>query len=192
MPSLVERLAAQALAQELDDLAGAAQRLVVGHAVEALDDLRAGGAEADDRAAAGDVVEAGRGLQQGAGGAGVDVEDAGADLDASRSWPRGSPSAWGSRSRRARRPRSCPARPSPARPPGRRSRGGSRRRSSGIESFMFPLLRVEVRGSPDRDRIAVTMARVVVGGGVDARGGIIGPLPGVPGDHSTSEWRRRE
>ena len=49
--------------------------------MEALDDLGTGGAEADHGAAAGHVVEAGRGLQEGAGGAGVDVEDAGADLD---------------------------------------------------------------------------------------------------------------
>ena len=82
-----ERLAAQPAAEDVDDLAGAAQRLVVGDAVEALDDLRAGRAEADHGAAAGHVVEAGRGLEQGAGGAGVDVEDAGADLD--RLGPRG-------------------------------------------------------------------------------------------------------
>ena len=59
---VVSALAAQTLPEDVDDLAGAAQRLVVGEPVEALDHLRAGGAEADDRAAAGDVVEAGRGL----------------------------------------------------------------------------------------------------------------------------------
>ena len=81
MPSLVSVSRRRPAADDVDDLAGAAQRLVVGHAVEALDHLGPGGAEADHRAAAGDVVEAGRGLQQGARRAGVDVEDAGADLD---------------------------------------------------------------------------------------------------------------
>ena len=57
------------------------QRLGVGHAVEALDHLRAARAEAEDRAAAGHVVEPGRGLQQRAGSARVDVEDRRADLD---------------------------------------------------------------------------------------------------------------
>ena len=59
-----ERLAAHAAPDEVDDLAGAAERLVVGDAVEALDHLRAGRAEAEDRAAAADVVEAGGGLEQ--------------------------------------------------------------------------------------------------------------------------------
>ena len=74
-------LATQPHAQDLDDLAGAAERLVVRQTVEALDHLGAGRAEPEDRAAAGDVVEAGRGLEERSGGARVDVEDAGADLD---------------------------------------------------------------------------------------------------------------
>ena len=57
------------------------ERLVVGQPVEPLDHLRPGGAETEHRPAAGDVVEAGRGLQDRAGGAREDVEDAGGDLE---------------------------------------------------------------------------------------------------------------
>ena len=53
----------------------------VRHAVEALDHLGARGAQAQDGAAAADVVEAGCRLQQGTRRAGEDVEDGGADLD---------------------------------------------------------------------------------------------------------------
>ena len=59
-----QRLALQAAADDVDDLGGARQRLAVGHAVEALDDLRPADAEAEDRAPLADVVEAGGGLQQ--------------------------------------------------------------------------------------------------------------------------------
>ena len=131
LPSCSSALAAQRHPDDVDDLAGAAQRLVVGQAVPALDDLRAGGAEAEDRAAAADVVEAGRGLRERAGRARVDVEDRRRRSRPSRSSRRGSPSAWGSRSRRPRRPRRCPARPSRARRPGRRPRAGCRRTSAG-------------------------------------------------------------
>ena len=59
---VLQALAPQRHPDDVDDLAGAAQRLVVGQPVPALDDLRAGGAEPEDRAAAADVVEPGRGL----------------------------------------------------------------------------------------------------------------------------------
>ena len=144
----LQRLALEAGADDPDHLAGAAQRLVVGHPVEALDDLRPGGAEAEHGAAAGDVVEAGGGLEDRAGGAREDVEDAGARSAASRSWRPGSPSASGSRSRRPRPPRPCRGPPSRARRPGQRSRAGCRR--TGGES----------RGArPNCDSFTVTVAR---------------------------------
>jgi hypothetical protein len=80
-PVAGERLAAQAAADQLDDLAGPAERVGVGQAVEALDHLRARGAEAQDGAAAADVVEPGRGLQECSRRAREDVEDGCADLD---------------------------------------------------------------------------------------------------------------
>ena len=58
-----------------------AERLVVRHPVEALDHLRPARPEAEDRPALRHVVEAGRGLQDRAGGARVDVEDRRPDLD---------------------------------------------------------------------------------------------------------------
>ncbi len=76
-----QRLAAQAAADQVDDLAGAAERLVVRHSVEALDHLRPARPEAEDRPALRDVVESGRGLQDRAGRARVDVEDRRPDLD---------------------------------------------------------------------------------------------------------------
>src|SRR3712207_9164856 len=50
-------LAPPHLAADLDDLPGAGDRLVVGHAVEALDDLWPRRAEAEDRPPAGERVE---------------------------------------------------------------------------------------------------------------------------------------
>ena len=81
MPCGLQRLALEAGPDDPDHLAGAAERLVVGQAVEPLDHLRPRGAETEHRPAAGDVVEAGRGLQDRAGGAREDVEDAGGDLE---------------------------------------------------------------------------------------------------------------
>ena len=136
MPVRLQRLALEAGPDDPDHLAGAAQRLVVGHPVEPLDHLRPRGAQPEHRPAAGDVVEPGGGLQDRAGGAREDVEDAGGDLEPSRSWRRGSPSASASRSRRPRPPRPCRARPSRARRPRQRWRGGCRR--TGGESRAAP------------------------------------------------------
>ena len=65
----------------LDVLLDAHHRLLVGHAVEAFDDLGSRGAEAEDEPAVADVVAAGSRHRHQRRGAGVDVEDAGADLD---------------------------------------------------------------------------------------------------------------
>jgi hypothetical protein len=59
----------------------------------------------------------------------------------SRSSRRGSPSAWGSRTRRPRRPRPCPGLPSRERRPGRRPRVGFRR-TSGASRASWPYFRV--------------------------------------------------
>ena len=80
-PVVRERLAAQPAADQVDDLPGAAERLVVPDPVEPLDHLRSAGAEAEDRPALRHVVEAGRRLQDRARGARVDVEDRRPDLD---------------------------------------------------------------------------------------------------------------
>ena len=81
MPSCSTRLAAPDLAADLDDLPGAGERLVVRHAVEALDHLRARRAEAEDRPAARQRVEPGRGHRDERRRAAVERQDAGADLD---------------------------------------------------------------------------------------------------------------
>ena len=65
---------------DLHDLALTAEGLVVLHAVEPLDDLRAGRTEAEDEAPARDCVEPGSGHRDRAGGAAVDVEDARTEL----------------------------------------------------------------------------------------------------------------
>ena len=88
---VLDRLAPPHHPADLDDLAGAGERAVVGDAVEAFDHLRARRAEAEDGAAVGDGVEAGRGLAEARRRAAVDVEDARADFDLARSSPRGSP-----------------------------------------------------------------------------------------------------
>ena len=67
----------------LDVLLDPLHRLLVRHAVEALDHLRAAGAEAEDEPAVADVVAAGGRHRHQRRGAGVDVDDAGADLDRS-------------------------------------------------------------------------------------------------------------
>ncbi len=77
-----QALAAPQGAHDPDRLAQAGQRLLVGDAVEVLDHQLAAGAEADDRATLGDLVEGGGAHRQEAGGAAEDVGDAGRDLDA--------------------------------------------------------------------------------------------------------------
>ncbi len=67
---------------DVHDFAGAAQRRVIGHAVEALDDLRPGRADAEGEPAVGDEVQARRGHRGEGGRAGVDLQDAGGDLQA--------------------------------------------------------------------------------------------------------------
>ena len=78
---VLQALAAPHLTADLDDFAGAGDRGVVGHAVEALDDLRAGGAQAEDEPAVGDVVEAGRGHRGQGGCPGVELQDARGQLN---------------------------------------------------------------------------------------------------------------
>lgn len=68
-------------AHDLDVLAGARQRLAVGNAVPALDDLRARSADAQDEAAIGEVIQ-GHG-RNGAGAAGYQ-HDGGTDFDRRR------------------------------------------------------------------------------------------------------------
>ena len=80
-PVVLDALAAPHLAADVDDLAGAAERLVVGDAVEALDHLRARRAEAEDAAAVGQGVDAGGGHGDQRRRAGVDRQDARRDLD---------------------------------------------------------------------------------------------------------------
>ena len=65
---------------DLHNLALTAEGLVVLHAMEPLDDLRAGRTEAEDEAPARDCVEPGGGHGDRAGGAAVDVEDARTEL----------------------------------------------------------------------------------------------------------------
>lgn len=79
---VVDGLAPPDAAAELDGLAGPAERPVVRLAVPALHDLRARGAQAEQGPAAGHGVEPGAGLGDEGGGAGVDVEDRRADLQA--------------------------------------------------------------------------------------------------------------
>jgi hypothetical protein len=69
------------LAADIDDFAGAGNRGVVGHAVEALDDLWARGAQAEREPAIGDVVEAGRGHRGQRGRSGVQLQDARGQLN---------------------------------------------------------------------------------------------------------------
>ena len=78
------RLAGPHSAADLDDLAGASQGAVVGHAVEALDDLGARGAQAEDAAAAREGVDAGRRHGDERGRTRVDGQDGRADLEALR------------------------------------------------------------------------------------------------------------
>ncbi len=69
------------LADDLDVLARATPRLRIGDAVPALGDLRAGRAEAEDEAAAGEVVERRAGHRCRGGRARRDLQDRGAELD---------------------------------------------------------------------------------------------------------------
>ena len=76
--------AAPHLPADLDDLAGAAQRRVERHAVEALHHLRSRRADAQPEAAVGDVVQPGGRHRQQRRGADVDRDHAGAQLDPGR------------------------------------------------------------------------------------------------------------
>jgi hypothetical protein len=79
-PVMFDPLPAPHRAADLDGLPGARHRLVVGHAVEALDHLRAGRAEPEQEPAVGQRVQPGgrhRGQRRGAA---VDRQDPGADL----------------------------------------------------------------------------------------------------------------
>ena len=69
-------------ADDVDVLAGAGERAGIGLAVPALDDLRAGRAEAEDEAPAGQVVERDRRHRRGRRGARRELDDAGAEADA--------------------------------------------------------------------------------------------------------------
>ena len=66
---------------DVDVVADARHRLLVGHAVEPLDDLRARGTQPEDEATVGDEVETRCGLRHAGGGAREHVEDRRADLD---------------------------------------------------------------------------------------------------------------
>ena len=66
---------------DVDVVADARHRLLVRHAVEALDHLRAGCAEPEDEPPVRHEVEAGRGLRHARCGTGEHVEDARPDLD---------------------------------------------------------------------------------------------------------------
>ena len=74
-------LAGDDLLDDLDVLAGAAPGLRVGDAVPALGDLRAGGAEAEDEAAAREGVDRDAGHRRRGRGPRRDLEDRGAELD---------------------------------------------------------------------------------------------------------------
>ena len=113
-----------------------------------------------------------------------DVEDARADLEPSRSWRPGSPSAWASRSRRPRPPRPCRGRPSRARRPGRPWRAGCRRTGGGRRAAPANCdsETVTVKGRPDRrvgcGRSSTPSTAVVVGQHVAARRAELGPEVG--------------
>ena len=77
-------LAGDDLAHHFDVLAGAAPGLGVGDAVPALGDLRAGGAEAEEEAAAGELVDRRPGHRRGGGRAGRHLHDRGAEVDRRR------------------------------------------------------------------------------------------------------------
>src|SRR6201998_112014 len=69
------------LTADIDDFASAGYRGVVGHTVEALDDLWARGAEPEREPAIGDVVETGRGHRGQCGRSGVQLQDARGQLN---------------------------------------------------------------------------------------------------------------
>ena len=76
-----DRLTAQGHPGDIDVLTNALHRLLVWHAVETFDDLRAACAKAKDEPAVAHIVTASCGLGDSCGGAREDVEDAGADFD---------------------------------------------------------------------------------------------------------------
>jgi hypothetical protein len=69
---------------DLDDLSRPLDRSVVRHTVPALDDLRTGGAEAEDRPTVAQLVQAGDGLCYQGGRPRVDRKDARAELESAR------------------------------------------------------------------------------------------------------------
>jgi hypothetical protein len=73
---VLQGLSAPDLAADVDDFAGAGYRGVVGHAVEALDDLRTGGAKTEGEPAVGDIVQASRGHRRQRGRPGVKLQNA--------------------------------------------------------------------------------------------------------------------
>src|SRR4051794_4458521 len=77
-------LAGDDLAHDFDVLTGAAPGLGVGHAVPAFGDLRAGGAEAEEEAAAGELVDRRAGHRGGGGWARRNLHDRRAELDRRR------------------------------------------------------------------------------------------------------------
>ena len=79
---VVEPLTGEEDLHDLDGLAHALEGGLEGHAVEVLDHQRSAVAEADDHAALGQFVDRGEMLGERGGGAGVDVDDARADLHA--------------------------------------------------------------------------------------------------------------
>ena len=78
-------LAGDDLAHDFDVLAGAAPGLRVGHAVPAFGDLRAGGAEAEEEAAAGEFVDRRPGHRRRGRRARRHLQDRGAEVDRRRS-----------------------------------------------------------------------------------------------------------
>src|ERR1700709_2775231 len=77
-------LASDDLAHDLDVLAGATPGLRVGDAVPALGDLRAGGSEAEEEAAAGELVDRRPGHRRRRRGPRRDLQDRGAEVDLRR------------------------------------------------------------------------------------------------------------
>ena len=77
---IAEDLPAQHGPDDVDDLADARDRTLVGDSVKALDHLRPRCPEPEEEPPAGDVVAPGRRHAEQRGGAGVDVQDADADL----------------------------------------------------------------------------------------------------------------
>jgi hypothetical protein len=72
------------LPADFDHLAGARNRSVVGHPVETLDDLRTRRTQAEGEAAVGYIIQTGRGHRGQGGRSGVELKNAGSQLDVPR------------------------------------------------------------------------------------------------------------